>query len=123
MPLVDIEVNLTDTERMLQETAHKFAEDVMRPLGRQLDRLPDPADVIRPDSSLWNVFARHRELGLEVLDDADAFDLSPAERARTRAIIAEELGWGDAGLAISLGVAVFSFILGDVIRRVLKINI
>lgn len=107
MPLVDIEVNLTDTERMLQETAHKFAEDVMRPLGRQLDRLPDPADVIRPDSSLWNVFARHRELGLEVLDDADAFDLSPAERARTRAIIAEELGWGDAGLAISLGVAGF----------------
>jgi alkylation response protein AidB-like acyl-CoA dehydrogenase len=106
MPLVDIESNLTDQERMLQETAHKFAEDVMRPVGRQLDRLSDPADVIRKDSPLWDAMKQHRELGLEFLDDEEA-GLTPLERARVRAIIAEEMGWGDAGLAISFGVAGF----------------
>jgi alkylation response protein AidB-like acyl-CoA dehydrogenase len=106
MPLIDIEARLTDPERMLQETAHKFAEDVLRPVGRQLDRLADPADVIRPESPLWEVFRRHSALGLEVLDGGE-LDLSPLERARARALVAEELGWGDAGLAISLGVAGF----------------
>ncbi len=106
MALVDIESSLTDQERMLQETAHKFAEDVMRPVGRQLDRLADPADVIRKDSPLWDAMKQHRELGLEFLDDDEA-GMTPLERARARAIIAEEMGWGDAGLAISLGVAGF----------------
>jgi alkylation response protein AidB-like acyl-CoA dehydrogenase len=39
--------------------------------------------------------------------DASGTDMTMAEQARTRFLIAEELGWGDAGLAISLGVAGF----------------
>jgi alkylation response protein AidB-like acyl-CoA dehydrogenase len=106
MALVDIEVGLSDQEREIRDTAHKFAEEVMRPAGAELDRLDDPNDVSAPGSVLWDVFKKHRELGLGALDEGSS-GLGPIEAARTRAIINEELGWGDSGLAISLGVAGF----------------
>jgi alkylation response protein AidB-like acyl-CoA dehydrogenase len=106
MPLADIEVALTDQEREIRDSAHRFAEKVMRPAGIALDRLPDPADVIAPGSVLWDVFRQHRELDLDVLDYAGP-ELTPLERSRLRFLVCEELGWGDAGLAISLGVSGF----------------
>jgi alkylation response protein AidB-like acyl-CoA dehydrogenase len=107
MPLAEIEVGLSDPERAARDAAHKFAEEVMRPAGVALDRLADPADVIARGSPLWTVFDRYRELGLDDLDAA-ASELSALERARLRGLVLEELGWGDAGLAISLGVAGFA---------------
>jgi alkylation response protein AidB-like acyl-CoA dehydrogenase len=107
MPVVDIEVGLGESERAVRDAAHKFAEEVMRPAGVALDRLVDPAEVIAPGSPLWTVFDRYRELGLDDLDGAGG-DLSPVERARVRCLVLEELGWGDSGLAISLGVAGFA---------------
>ena len=106
MTLVDIEANLSDTERELRDSVHKFASEVMRPVGQALDKLPNPADVIAKDSPLWTVFDRYRELGLDLFDDEES-DLTPAEKARARAMISEEMGWGDSGLAISLGVSNF----------------
>jgi len=107
MPLCDIEVGLGDAERDVRDVVHKFAEEVMRPAGRELDRLADPADVVAPGSVLWQVFDRYRELGLDDLDSV-AGGLEPVQQARLRALVSEELGWGDAGLAISLGVAGFA---------------
>jgi len=106
MPLVDIEVGLTEAEREVRDAVRKFAHEVMRPAGQRLDRLADPEEVIGPDSVLWEVFARHRELGLDDLEEGGA-GLDPVARARLRCLVAEELGWGDSGLAISLGVAGF----------------
>jgi alkylation response protein AidB-like acyl-CoA dehydrogenase len=107
MPVVDIEVGLGESERAVRDAAHKFAEEVMRPAGAALDRLADPAAVIAPGSPLWTVFDRYRELGLDDLDGASG-DVPPLERARLRCLVLEELGWGDSGLAISLGVAGFA---------------
>ena len=104
MALVDIEVGLSEQETAIRDTVHKFAEEVMRPAGAELDRLTDPAQVHAPGSVLWDVFKKHRQLGIDDLDSADS-ELGPVERARIRAIINEELGWGDSGLGISLGVA------------------
>lgn len=106
MPLVDIESELGEQERVVLDQAHKFAEEVMRPAGARLDRLADPADVVARSSVLWQVFARFQELGFDALDAADP-DLTPAQAARLRCLVNEELGWGDSGLAISLGVAGF----------------
>ena len=106
MTLVDIESNLSDTERELRDSVHKFASEVMRPVGQALDKLPNPADVIAKDSPLWTVFDRYRELGLDLFDDEES-DLTPAEKARARAMISEEMGWGYSGIAISLGVSNF----------------
>ena len=107
MTLPDIETSLTDDERAVRDTARRFAAETLRPVGAALDRLPDPAAVIARGSPLWGVFDRYRELGLTVLDDVMDGDASLLERARLRFLVCEELGWGDAGLAISLGVAGF----------------
>jgi len=106
MAMVDLDVELTEEEQKVRDTVHKFAAEVMRPAGIALDRLPDPADVIAPQSILWDVFKKYRALGLEAYTDP-AGELAPLQRARLRYTIAEELGWGDAGLAISFGVANF----------------
>ncbi|MCK9518896.1 MAG: acyl-CoA/acyl-ACP dehydrogenase [Dehalococcoidia bacterium] len=104
--LADIELNLSEAEQAVRATARRFAEEVMRPAGRALDLLPDPEDVIAPHSLLWDVFRQYREIGLADIESA-SLDLSPLERARLRSLVSEEMGWGDSGLAISLGVSNF----------------
>ncbi len=103
--MTDIDVGLTDEDRAAQETCHKFALEVMRPAGRELDRMADPADVIAPQSVLWKVFQKYHELGISRLA-ADP-KLDPLAKARLMCIINEELSWGDVGLAITLGLTQF----------------
>ncbi|MGD0081757.1 MAG: acyl-CoA dehydrogenase family protein [Acidimicrobiales bacterium] len=109
MAIVDIEPGLQDIEEEVRDTAHRFAEEVMRPAGATLDRLADPADVIASGSVLWSVFEKYRGLGLQAIEEDPTVE--PATRARIQAIVAEELGWGDSGLAVSLGVAAFPRLL------------
>lgn len=111
MPLAELDVGLTDTERAIRETAHRFAADVMRPAGVALDKL-SPEGVIATDSPLWEVIRQHRALGLSAAETGDV-NLSPIEQARMRYIVSEELGWGDAGLAIVFGVAGFPRMMAE----------
>lgn len=104
VPAMDLDPELTDVERAAWETAHRFARDVLRPAGEKLDKLP-AAEVIARDSILWDVFKKYRELGLGIFEEDS--DLSPHDQASIRCIVGEELGWGDTGLAISLGVSNF----------------
>jgi alkylation response protein AidB-like acyl-CoA dehydrogenase len=97
MGLADLETTLSDHERAVRDTARRFAREALRPAGAALDRLPDPAAVIAADSIMWKVFDQYRDLQLDVLDGATC-GVSPLEHARLRFLIAEELGWGDAGL-------------------------
>ncbi len=102
MTVIDIEAGLTDEMREIRDTVHRFAEEVMRPAAAELDRMPDPSDVIAEGSVLWTVFDRYKELGLGDPSKYDP-DLSPTDRALLHAVVLEELSWGDVGLAISLG--------------------
>ncbi len=111
MESIDIECGVTDLEREIVETVHTFARDVMRPAGVALDKLADPSDVIAADSVLWDVHRRYRELGIEAIASDDTID--PLPKARLQALIREELGWGDAGLSVSLGVAGFHRIFAE----------
>ncbi len=104
MLAVELDPEFTETERATWEAAHRFARDVMRPAGQSLDKLP-ASDVIARESILWDVFDKHRDLGLGMFHENP--DVSPQEQARIRYIVGEEMGWGDTGLAISLGVAGF----------------
>jgi alkylation response protein AidB-like acyl-CoA dehydrogenase len=100
--LLDLEINLSDEAQSIRDTVHKFAAEIMRPAGAALDKLQDPADVNAEGSVLWEVFDKYHELGIEDLGAADD-GLDPVEAARLRAIVQEELGWGDSGLSVSLG--------------------
>lgn len=111
MLLQDLDVNVTDTETAVRDTTHRFAEEVMRPTGRTLDKL-DPEDVIAEQSILWDVFRQYADLGIEMFGDGDQ-GMTPLEQARIRYITSEELGWGDAGLAIAFGVRTFPLMMAQ----------
>jgi len=105
MTPIDIETGVTDDERRMRDVCHQFAADVLRPAGRALDRLDNPADVIAPGSVLWDVFRQYRALG--ILEIANDMSMDPVVKARLMCLINEELAWGDVGLAISLGLSLF----------------
>jgi alkylation response protein AidB-like acyl-CoA dehydrogenase len=105
MTSIDIDTGITDTDRAIRDTCHRFAAEVLRPAGRTLDRLADPAAVIAKDSVLWNVLAQYHKLGIGRLI-ADP-NMDPIAKARLQCLINEELAWGDVGLAIAVGLTQF----------------
>ncbi len=110
MAYPDIDLNLTDAQKHLRDMVKKFGAEVMRPAGIKLDKLSDPADVIAKGSILWDVFRQHRELGLHTTSFSKAIggmaeDMDPIMGI----LMLEEMGYADAGLAISLGVAGMPF--------------
>lgn len=94
-PLTGLEEPLSEMERSVQDAAHRFAENVMRPAGARLDRLSAVA-LVAPDSELWKVLQESAGLGLTM---TTLLELPALERARLMMIASEELAWGDAGLA------------------------
>jgi alkylation response protein AidB-like acyl-CoA dehydrogenase len=101
--LSGFEPPLTDDERAIQETVHRFAKEVLRPLGRELDAMTSE-EAIAPGSPYWGVFAEAAKLGL---DPTFLAQFEPATAIKIESMMGEELGWGDAGLGVSLGVASF----------------
>src|SRR6266849_4611061 len=99
LQLTGAEPPLTREEQDVQERVHRFAAEVMRPIGQQLDRMT-PEEVIAENSPLWSVFKAFGQLGLGV---DRLLEFEPEQMARMLCLVFEELGWGDAGLAISLG--------------------
>ena len=95
LPLSGLEPPLSEMEAAVQENCHRFAVEVMRPLGAVLDKLR-AEEVPAPGSPLWEALSKASGLGLSVLAMAE---LPPVERVRLFAIAAEELAWGDGGIA------------------------
>ena len=95
---------LTDDERDIQKALNDFARQVVRPAGIALDKL-SADQAVAPDSPYWEFLATVASSGMEF--DADIEGVPPAVMARMQAIAVEELGWGDAGLAVSLGAGSF----------------
>jgi acyl-CoA dehydrogenase len=99
--LSGFETPLSEEETAIQHTVHRFAREVLRPAGRQLDRMT-PEEVIAPGSPYWAAMFESAKLGL---DPQLIAQFPPEVAVRIESLIGEELGWGDPGLAISMGVA------------------
>lgn len=93
--LSGLESNLSELESQVQENAHRFARDVLRPAGSKLDKLTSE-EMVAPGSVLWDVLEKSHDLGLSLTAMAE---MDPIERVRILAVASEELAWGDAGLA------------------------
>jgi alkylation response protein AidB-like acyl-CoA dehydrogenase len=93
---------LFDLAGQFQETLRDFALNVMRPIGAKLDKMT-PQEVIAEDSPFWDFRRQYLDLGitLEVLAS-----MSPEEVSVLLPIVFEELGYGDAGLAISVAAGI-----------------
>lgn len=101
--LTGFETPLSEVEATIQQSVHKFAKDVLRPIGQALDKMT-AEQVVAPGSPYYTVFAEVAKLGLDL--DVLA-ELPPEMAVRIESMIGEEMGWGDAGLGISLAVAGF----------------
>jgi len=81
----------------------KFAVEVMRPVGKALDVLADPKDVVSETSKLWAVIKKYREMGLHrIALPGDLAELKDEIDPKVRPLVVEALGLGDAGLATGL---------------------
>ena len=106
--LTGLEADLTEEERAIQGMAHRFAEEVMRPIGKQLDEMT-PEEVIAPESPLWSYAKQLQEAG--ILDLGAMLEMDKQQKARILPLIFEEMGWGDSGLTIfSLATAFPAFV-------------
>jgi alkylation response protein AidB-like acyl-CoA dehydrogenase len=101
---MEIDRNLPADLRALRENVHRFAKEVLRPAATELDRLPDPQDVIAPGSALWTFMRQAYALGYHTASFPEAIG-GLGLHGLGMQIFLEELGWGSADLAISLGVA------------------
>jgi alkylation response protein AidB-like acyl-CoA dehydrogenase len=104
----ELNLQLTPEQEMLKDGVHRFAADILRPTAAALDRLPNPAEVVASSSPLWRALRQAYRLGYHKA-------MIPAELGGLgfggleQHILLEELGWGSADLAISIGVAGFPF--------------
>ncbi len=110
---------LGEEERILKEAAHRFAEEIVRPAARVLDRMA-PAGRAEPGSPYFGVIERFHELGYHQLigppEPSGSSELPgpsepPGPSAVAQSILLEELGWGSLGLATALAVGALPFIL------------
>jgi len=106
MNYADLDVNLTEEQRAMRDVAHKFGMEVMRPAGIKLDAMADPAEVIAEDSVLWDVLRQYRKLGFHKRGmPKDLGGMAGEIDPLSGALMTEQFGYADAGLAISLSCA------------------
>lgn len=110
MGYLELDLSLSDEDLAIRDLARRFAAEVVRPAGIELDRLADPQDVIGERSVLWEVFRKARELGLHRVALPKAVGgMSEDHGPLAGAIMAEELSHGDVGVTASLFVSNFTF--------------
>jgi acyl-CoA dehydrogenase len=110
MGYADLDINLTWEQKSMRDLAKKFGQEVMRPIGIELDKMSDPADVIADGSPLWDAIKQYRELDLHKRG-------FPKEVGGIRGdidqisghLMSEQYGYWDAGLAITFAVAAAPF--------------
>jgi alkylation response protein AidB-like acyl-CoA dehydrogenase len=108
---LDLNPELTPTQKALKEETNRFAKEVLRPASVALDKLADPEDVIREGSAYWDVFRKYHELGRHLASFPE--ELGGANlRGLESHIVSEEMGWGAADFAIGLGASGSPFNMG-----------
>ncbi len=105
---LELNPNLPAEIRELRDSVHRFAREVMRPAAIEVDQIADPQEAIAPGSPLWDFYRRAYGLGYH----AAAIPVECGGLGLTglsAQIFTEEMAWGAADLALSLGVASFPF--------------
>ena len=105
---LELDVDFPQEIAELKEAVHRFAKNVLRPAAIALDRLAEPQQVIEPDSILWKFYRSAYQLGYHAAMIPTEFG-GLGLHGLGMHVFLEELGWGSAGLAISLAVAGFPF--------------
>jgi len=94
---VEYDLTLSAEQLQIRDTARRFAAEVLRPVGIEIDRMT-PEAVIARGSPLYKVLTQAAELGFTKLRTPAAFGGLEAAPA-TAHMVLEELSRGNAGLA------------------------
>jgi alkylation response protein AidB-like acyl-CoA dehydrogenase len=105
---LELNPNLPAEYQELRDSVHRFARDVMRPAAIALDRIAEPQETIASGSPLWNFFRRAYGLGYHAAGIPVEYGGLGLTGLGAQ-VFFEEMGWGAADLALSLGVASFPF--------------
>ncbi len=89
--MVDFE--LTDEQKLMQKTAHEFAEKEMRPIALDYDR-----KGVMP----WHVVQKAHDIGMDTAFIPEEYGGGGIASTLTHCIVMEELNWGCAGIATGL---------------------
>ncbi len=93
----------------MKESVHTFCKEVLRPASLELDKIPDPEDVIKKDSIFWQAMKKAYGLGYHtamIPQEHGGLGLGPLETH----IFLEEMGWASAEFAIGIGASSFPFL-------------
>src|SRR5438034_10622876 len=88
-----VDFDLTDEQRLLQKTAHEFAEREMRPVALEYDKKGEVP---------WDIIKKAHALGLDTGFIPEAYGGGGIDSTLTHVIVTEELNWGCAGMATGL---------------------
>ncbi|MCJ2519647.1 MAG: acyl-CoA dehydrogenase family protein, partial [Candidatus Thermoplasmatota archaeon] len=88
-----VDFSLTEEQKLLQQTAHEFAEKELRPIALECDR-----DGKMP----WEVVQKAHKLGLDTAFIPEKYGGGGMTSTLSWAVVMEELNWGCAGIATGL---------------------
>jgi acyl-CoA dehydrogenase len=88
-----IDFELTEEQRMMRDTAHKFAENEIRPVAAHYDEIGEMA---------WDVLKKAHEIGLTSYYFPEEYGGGGVLSQVTNHIVIEELSWGCAGIATAI---------------------
>ena len=89
--MVDFE--LTEEQKLMQKTAHEFAEKEMRPVALEGDKKGEMP---------WHVVQKAHEIGLDTAFIPEEYGGGGVTSTLTHCVVMEELNWGCAGIATGL---------------------
>ena len=89
--MVDFE--LTEEQKLMQKTAHEFAEKEMRPIALDYDK-----KAVMP----WDVVQKAHSIGLDTAFIPEEYGGGGINSTLTHCVVMEELNWGCAGIATGL---------------------
>jgi acyl-CoA dehydrogenase len=89
-----IDFSLTEEQKAIQKLAHEFAEKEMTPVAAEYDRSA---------KFPWPVIEKAYEVGLLNLNIPEEYG-GPGLKLLDECLVAEELGWGCAGMNASFGI-------------------
>lgn len=108
MGLRELNIDLTKEHVTLWTETRKFVSEVWRPAAMELDRCPDPQDVIGEGSVLWDVLRKSYELGYHSMGFPQEYGGMELD-ILSSALVAELMGWAAPDLGVSLGVCPVPF--------------
>jgi acyl-CoA dehydrogenase len=111
MDYFDINMNLSDEDIAIKKAAREFAEKVMRPVSRELDKMT-AEQVVAEKSPLWGFLKKAYELDFHTILLPEYYGgqgLSPLQVH----LVVEELSFASFGMTVQLLVACFPFYLAS----------